>query len=159
MTDWDPDRYQRWFKTPLGQMVDSDEKAVFFELADLKQGEHVLDVGCGDGNYTVPAGKQAGLVIGIDPSEAMLRATLRRRESHGGIAYVQGTGELLPFPDTSFDAVLIVTVLCFLGNPQALLNEAHPVLRPGGRLIVGELGRYSSWAFSRRIRGMLGDPT
>ena len=65
---------------------------------------------------------------------------------------------MLPFPDASFDAVLIVTVLCFLANPQALLREAHRVMRPGGRLIIGELGRYSTWALRRRIRGILGDP-
>ena len=78
MTDWDPGRYQRWFKTPLGQMVDADEKAVFFELADLKPSERILDVGCGDGNYTIPAAERTGLAIGIDPSEAMLRAALQR---------------------------------------------------------------------------------
>ena len=156
VTDWDPDRYQRWFKTPLGQMADADEKTVFFKLADLKWGERVLDVGCGDGNYAIPAAQQTGLAMGIDPSEAMLHAAQRRRQ--GGIAYIQGTGEILPFRNAIFDAVLIVTVLCFLRNPQALLDEAHRVLRPGGRLLIGELGRYSTWAFHRRIRGMLGDP-
>jgi ubiquinone/menaquinone biosynthesis C-methylase UbiE len=138
-------------------MVDADEKAVFFELADLKLGEGVLDVGCGDGNYTIPAAEKTGFAIGLDPSEAMLDAA-QRRQARGETAYVQGTGEMLPFANASFDAVLIVTVLCFLSNPQALLQEAHRVLRPGGRLVIGELGRYSTWALRRRIRGMLGDP-
>jgi cyclopropane fatty-acyl-phospholipid synthase-like methyltransferase len=70
VTDWDPGRYQRWFKTPLGQMVDADEKTVFFELADLKPSERILDVGWGDGNYTIPAAERTGLAIGIDPSES-----------------------------------------------------------------------------------------
>jgi SAM-dependent methyltransferase len=138
-------------------MVDADEKAVLFELADLKRGERILDVGCGDGNYTIPAAQKTGFAVGLDPSEAMLDAAHRRRGG-GETAYVRGTGEMLPFPSDSFDAVLIVTVLCFLPNPQALLQEAHRVLRPGGRLVIGELGRYSTWALRRRIRGMLGDP-
>jgi 2-polyprenyl-6-hydroxyphenyl methylase/3-demethylubiquinone-9 3-methyltransferase len=108
-------------------MVDADEKTVFFELADLKPGERVLDVGCGDGNYTVSAAERTGLAIGIDPSEAMLRAARQRRHSLGETAYLLGTGENLPFANTSFDAVLIVTVLCFLRDPQGLIQEAHRV--------------------------------
>jgi ubiquinone/menaquinone biosynthesis C-methylase UbiE len=158
VTDWDPEEYERWFKTPLGRMVDADEKAVFFSAANFNRGERVLDIGCGAGNYTVPAGQRTDMAIGLDPSEPMLRAAQRGRPGLEGIAYVQGTGETLPFPDASFDVVLIVTVLCFASNPQALLNEAHRVLRIGGRIIVGELGRYSIWAFRRRIKGILGDP-
>jgi hypothetical protein len=60
VTDWDPGRYQHWFKTPLGQIVDADEKTVFFELSDLKPGERIFDVGCGDGNYTIPATNGSG---------------------------------------------------------------------------------------------------
>jgi SAM-dependent methyltransferase len=116
VTDWDPEVYERWFKTPLGRVVDADEKAVFFGLADLKRGERVIDVGCGAGNYTIPAAERTGMAIGIDLSEPMLRAAQRRRQGQEGIAYVQGTGEMLPFPAASFDAVLIVTVLCFLSN-------------------------------------------
>jgi ubiquinone/menaquinone biosynthesis C-methylase UbiE len=87
----------------------------------------------------------------------MLRAALQRGQG-AKTAYVLGTGENLPFASTSFDAVLIVTVLCFLRNPQDLIREAYRVLRTGGRLIVGELGRYSIWAISRQIRGFLGNP-
>jgi len=159
VTDWDPEGYERWFKTPLGRMVDADEKTVFFSAANLNRGERVLDIGCGADNYTIPAGQQTGMAIGIDPSGPMVRAAQRRRQQRlEGIIYVQGTGEMLPFPDASFDVVLIVTVLCFTSNPRALLNEAHRVLRVGGRIIIGELGRYSIWAFRRRIQGILGDP-
>jgi ubiquinone/menaquinone biosynthesis C-methylase UbiE len=158
VTEWEPEEYERWFKTPLGRMVDEDEKTVFFRCADLKEGQRVLDIGCGAGNYTIPAGQQTGMAIGIDPSGPMVRAAQRRCQGLEGIICVQGTGEMLPFPDASFDVVLIVTVLCFTSNPQALLNEAHRVLRVGGRIIVGELGRYSIWAFRRRIKGILGDP-
>jgi SAM-dependent methyltransferase len=50
-------------------------------------------------------------------------------------------------------------VLCFADNRQAVVNEAARVLRPGGRLVLGELGRYSSWAAIRRVRGWIGSAT
>ncbi len=65
----------------------------------------------------------------------------------------------MPFPDQSFDVAFIVTVLCFARDPQAIVNEAFRALRPGGRLILGELGRYSSWAMVRRLRGIFGSAT
>lgn len=61
MADWNPERYGRRFDTPLGRMVDADEKALLFGLADLKRGDDVLDLGCGDGSYTVPAAERTGL--------------------------------------------------------------------------------------------------
>ena len=158
MADWDPERYRQWFETPLGRTVEADEKALVFGLADLKTGQDVLDVGCGDGSYTVPAVERTGRAVGIDPSDAMLRAARQRAESSHGALYVVGTGEDLPFADATFDAVLMVTVLCFVAHPARLISEARRVLRPGGRLIVGELGRHSIWAIVRRTRGMFGDP-
>jgi ubiquinone/menaquinone biosynthesis C-methylase UbiE len=151
-----PETYRRWYETPLGSRVDADEKEVVFNLAALKPGEEVLDVGCGDGNYTGPAAERTGLAVGLDRSPSMLRAAARRLSGTPGIRWVEGNATSLPFRDSSFDVVLIVTVLCFAADPQAVVNEAFRVLRSGGRLILGELGRYSSWVLIRRARGLLG---
>jgi SAM-dependent methyltransferase len=159
MPDWNPEYYRRWFNTPLGRMVDADEKAVLFELAAAKAGERVLDVGCGDGNYTVPSAELTGWAIGVDSSEVMLQAARRRSAISGSVDYVQAIGEELPFRDCTFDILLIVTVLCFVRNPQTLISEACRVLRPGGRLLIGELGKHSTWALLRRIRVIFGDRT
>lgn len=155
----DPRAYRRWYETPLGARVDADEKEVVFALADLKPGERVLDIGCGDGNYTGPAAERTGSAIGLDRSAAMLKAAADRLANVAGLRWVEGDATSLPFPDQSFDAVLIVTVLCFAQKPQAIVNEAFRVLRAGGRLVLGELGRYSSWAMVRRVRGILGSTT
>jgi ubiquinone/menaquinone biosynthesis C-methylase UbiE len=154
-----PEAYRRWYETPLGARVDSDEKEVVFELADLKPGEEVLDVGCGDGNYTGPAVERKGWAVGLDRSPAMLQAAARRLSGTPGLRWVEGDATSLPFRDGSFDVVFIVTVLCFAADPQAVVNEAFRVLRSGGRIILGELGRYSSWALTRRVRGLLGSTT
>jgi len=52
--------------------------------------------------------------------------------------------------------VLAVTILCFLGEPLHVMREVRRVLRPNGTFVIGELGRYSSWALRRRVRGWLG---
>jgi trans-aconitate methyltransferase len=71
---FDPQAYRRWFETPLGSRFDRDEKEVVFALAGLQPGERVLDLGCGDGNDTLPAAARAGLAVGLDRSLAMLAA-------------------------------------------------------------------------------------
>ncbi|HLK11022.1 MAG TPA: methyltransferase domain-containing protein [Candidatus Binatia bacterium] len=155
----DPAAYRRWYETPLGARADADEKAVVFGLADLQPGERVLDVGCGDGNYTALAADRSGAAVGLDRSTAMLDAAKRRLGARADIEWVHGDAERLPFPAGSFDVVLAVTVLCFAADRQAVVNEAARVLRRGGRLVLGELGCYSSWAAIRRVRGLLGSAT
>jgi SAM-dependent methyltransferase len=69
---------------------------------------------------------------------------------------VHGDARSLPFADATFDAVTAITVLCFLDAPQRAISEMVRVLRPGGRLVIGELGRHSIWAARRRMSGWLG---
>jgi len=152
--DLDPARYRRWFATPLGARAFADEKDVVFALARLAPGERVLDLGCGDGNYTAPAAAATGLAVGVDRSAGMLAAAAARLGGAPGLAWVRADGRALPFRAGAFDAVLAVTVLCSAAEPEALLREAHRVLRPGGRIVLAELGRFSTWALWRRLRGL-----
>jgi ubiquinone/menaquinone biosynthesis C-methylase UbiE len=148
-----PASYRRWYETPLGAQADADEKEVIFALAALRRFERVLDVGCGDGNYTGAIADQTGAAIGVDRSGAMLRAGRARLGHRPDIIWTQADGLSLPFRSARFDAVISVTVLCFAAEPAALLAEAYRVLRPGGRIVLGELGRYSPWALTRRLKG------
>ncbi len=151
---FDPGDYRRWLETPLGSRVDRDEKEIVFALAELRPGERVLDLGCGDANFTLPAAATAGIAVGLDRAHAMLFAARQRLGPASNAALVQGNATVLPFPDASFDLVIAVTLLCFAAQPETVLREARRVLRPGGRPVVGELGRYSTWALTRRIAGL-----
>jgi SAM-dependent methyltransferase len=68
----------------------------------------------------------------------------------------QGDIRALPFADESFDIVLAVTVLCFVDDAAHAVREMTRVLRPDGRLVIGELGRWNLWAARRRVTGWLG---
>lgn len=70
--------------------------------------------------------------------------------------FVEGRIAQLPFPDGSFDVVAIVTVLCLVADRAGAVREAARVLRPGGRLVIGDLGRWSAWAARRWVKAWLG---
>jgi SAM-dependent methyltransferase len=86
----------------------------------------------------------------------MLAAGRARAEASGvAVQLLQGDVRALPFPDGSFDLVLAVTVLCFVNDAARAVSEMARVLVPGGRLLIGELGRWSLWAAKRRVNGWL----
>ena len=87
-----------------------------------------LEVGVGSGRFAVPSGTR----YGIDPSRELIRIAKRR-----GIEGVRGEGEHLPYRTSSFDYVLIMTVICFLDDVTAVFREVNLVLKPGGILIIG----------------------
>jgi len=64
--------------------------------------------------------------------------------------------QALPFPDRSFDIVTCVAVLTFVSDADVAIREMARVLRPAGRLVIGDLGRWSLWAARRRLRGWFG---
>lgn len=131
-----------------------------FELAGPLAARRVLDAGTGDGTYAIEAASRGARVAGLDVDEAMLAAARERaREQHLEIDWTRASIASIPSAADTFDVVLAVTVMCFVDDPTAALRELARVLKPGGRLVLGELARWSSWAATRRIRGWLGDAT
>lgn len=115
-----------------------------FSLGTLQVGERVVDVGCGAGIDSLIAAKMvgpAGAVIGIDMTPAMLERA--RRSAAGGnfsnVSFREGLGESLPVPDEWADVVISNGVLNLFPDKFVGLREIARVLRPGGRLQIGDI--------------------
>lgn len=151
--------YRRWRDSLLGQVTDRREVELIDELLGDVEGLDVLDVGCGDGALMTRLSRTGARVTGVDPDPAMLAAARQRAEALAiPFALHRGAAEALPFADCSFDRVVAVAVLCFIETPDLAIAEMARVLRPGGAIILGELGRWNIWASVRRIKGWLGSP-
>lgn len=150
--------YDAWYKTPLGAAAHRIELRLIAGRAAPKQGERALDVGCGTGIYTAWLAESGLEVSGLDRDPAMLAAA---REKAPTAHLVQGHATALPFAEGEFDLAVAVTLFCFLdaSERRAAAQELVRVVRPGGRVVVGELARCSLWAAERRVKGWLGSPT
>lgn len=155
-----PLEYAPWRATALGAVTERLERAVVLDLAGPLAGRDVLDVGCGDGAYALAAARAGARVTGLDRSAPALAAARARAESEGlSLDLRVGDAGALPFPAERFDLVLAVTVLCFVDEPARAVGEMARVLRPGGLLVLGDLGRWSAWAAWRRLRALAGSAT
>ena len=130
------------------------------DLARVRRGQRVLDVGCGPGSLTAELVARVGAdsVAAVDPSASFVSAA---RARHPGVDVRQATAEALPFPSASFDATLAQLVVHFMKDPVAGLREMARVTRPGGVVSAcvwdfsgnrGPLGPF--WSEARAI-----DPT
>ncbi|MBI5345149.1 MAG: class I SAM-dependent methyltransferase [Deltaproteobacteria bacterium] len=155
MKDWDPLDYDAWYRTPLGEASDRLEKDLVFSMAGVKAGDKALDAGCGTGIYTIELLRRGALATGADNSEAMLSAARAKALREGlKMEFITADAARLPFPDGHFDIVISIGMLCFIKEGDRALTEMHRVLKPGGRLVVGLLNRWSPWALLRRIKGL-----
>jgi ubiquinone/menaquinone biosynthesis C-methylase UbiE len=114
------------------------------EVLSPEPGERVLEVGPGTGYYTLDLAEWVGpdgSVEIFDIQQEMLDHTTGRARE-GGLSNVRptlGDAQSLPFEDDSFDAAILITTLGEIPDQDAALREINRVLRPGGRLVVGEL--------------------
>lgn len=107
-------------------------------------GERLLEVGPGTGHYTLPVAsrlRSGGRLDALDVQRAMLRHARDRVRgaAAGEIAFTQGDARTLPYRDDAFDGAYLVVVLGEVPDQTAALSELRRVVRPGGRLVVGEL--------------------
>lgn len=105
------------------------------EAADLRAGQRVLDVACGNGHASLAAARRFCEVTGLDYVPALLeRARERARAERAEIEFVEGDAEALPFEDGHFDAVVSTYGVMFAPDQERAARELTRVCRPGGKI-------------------------
>lgn len=153
-----PEMYATWRESYLGNLTETLERRLLLDLMGNISNKLVLEVGCGDGHFAVELAKLGcENMTAVDASKAMIESgRLRALEQGVKVNFTIGMAQDLPFGDGQFDVVVAQTILCFVKDPLPVFSEIYRVLRPGGFLVIGELGKWSTWAFERRLRAHLG---
>ena len=135
MTD-DRDLWERnagWWQDGFTEGADAEYEEQILPLARecLAGAKRVLDVGTGEGQIArLVARDGAPLVVGVDPTIAQLHAA---RARGGPIGYARTNADALPFPDATFDAVVVCLVFEHIAAHEPAIAEIARVLEPGGR--------------------------
>ena len=121
-----------------------------------RPGERLLEVGPGTGCYTIPVARAlepGGTLDVVDVQQEMLGDTMRNARAQGveNVTPRLADGSSLPYADASFDGAFLVTVLGEIPDQDAALRELYRVVKPGGRVVVGEVLLDPDWVTPRAL--------
>lgn len=144
-----PEQYDAWYESSRGAWIGGIEYGLLHDLLETREGETLLDVGCGTGYFTRRFG-EGGDVAWAAGADIDLPA-VRHAAGRGGASYLVADAQRLPFPDKSFDLVASVTALCFMQDARGALAEMLRVARR--RVALGLLNRHSLLWLSKGRHG------
>lgn len=142
---------ERRFGGPGGRWVDTVERETVGSLLD-RRGGLKLDLPCGSGRLFATLGAGGGAAVGGDASLPMLRYARSRR---GSVPLAAADALHLPFPGSTFDAVVSLRFVFHLADPLPFFKEIARVLKPGGCFVFDAL-RFTPRAMFRRLQAPLG---
>jgi ubiquinone/menaquinone biosynthesis C-methylase UbiE len=119
------------------------------ELGRFKSGDKVADLGCGSGVFSDLLRQHGCVPTGLDISPKLIELGQRK---YPGIEFLEGDVERLPFPDGSFDGVLLAGIVHHFPDPSRCAAEVFRVLRPGGRFFAFDPNRMNPFMWLYRDR-------
>ncbi len=125
------ERYDSWFER--NWIIAHNELRVLREFSIENPS---LEVGVGSGFFA----SRLRVSLGIDPSWNMLKIAKMR-----GVDVIQALGEMLPIRNNCFKTILIIVTLCFVEEPEKLIQECIRILKDYGKIIICIIPRDSSW--------------
>jgi SAM-dependent methyltransferase len=137
--------YDAWFEAE-GKLIFAIEAKALRELLPLLP-KPWLEIGVGSGRFA----QALGIETGIDPSAKLLEMAKNR-----GITAFRARGEERFFNKETFGTVFLIVTLCFVDSPLAVLQEAHRLLKPEGKIVLGLVLKESPWGKFYQIKKQKG---
>lgn len=146
----------------MGLGINHRNSRMIIEMANIRRGDTVLDVGCGSGNLTLTAKSYVGAcgsVCGVDASPEMIDVARKKAERKGfDASFDLGLIEQLPYPDSTFDVVISRLVIHHLPDDlkQMGVAEIFRVLKPGGRFFLVDFKLPANRFLARLVATLVG---
>ena len=106
------------------------------DIIEVQDGQTVVDVACGTGDLIAAISRKADIKAhGIDIAEQMIKVA---KETYQGISYKVSPATPLPFENATIDIITVSAAFHHFEEPQEFANECGRVLRPGGKVYIGE---------------------
>ena len=121
----------------------------FVNLGKLPPGSRVVDLGCGSGIFTNVLQRRGYRCTGIDISPKLITIA---KAKFPKVEFIEGDVEHLPFPDNSFDGVLLSGLVHHFPDPSHCASEVFRVLRPGGTFFAFDPNRMNPFMYLYRDR-------
>jgi len=139
--------YDSWFDNQ-GKLIFAIELKAFRHAVPLLP-KPWLEIGVGSGRFA----QALGIETGVDPSIKLVEMARKR-----GVTALIGRGEEQLFAKESFGTVFLIVTLCFCDSPLDVLKEAHRILVPGGKVVLGLVLSGSPWGKYYQQKKQQGHP-
>ena len=117
----------------------------------LDPGATVGDLGTGTGHFAARVAPFVSRVVAVDASEEMLEAAHGRLSGAPNVDLRRGNLENLPIEDGELDFAVLLLVLHYVVEPQAVLEEARRTLKPGGRVVIVDMRRHAREGYQEEV--------
>jgi len=146
---------RKWEKEHQSEKERSKIKKLIPYLC-VKEGDQVLDAGCGTGRlipYIKRYAGSTGQIVEMDFARKMLTIA-KEKHAASNISFIQSDAQKVPFQEKSFDAVICFALFPHIPDKQKALHEFKTILKPGGSLVIAHtMSREELNAFHKKVKG------